>query len=140
LKYDLHAGQVLRHTYIGGRRGGEAIFVPRRRSATGSTDSTGSTSDAASNAIASEVNAEDDGYLLVFTTHLETRSSDLYIIDAVTMGASPLAIISIGSRVPLGFHALWVDAEKYADGEQQEGGLLAEPPGVPPVERRPSRL
>ena len=112
IKYDVEAGGYLKHTLIGGRRGGECFFAPKP----GAT-------------------AEDDGYLLLYTqTPGSDSGSDLYIIDAATMDPEPVCVVSLGAFVPAGFHAFWVDADKYSDGAQRLDGLQQEPEDIPALE------
>ena len=45
-----------------------------------------------------------------------------------------VAIVSLGGAfVPNGFHAFWIDAGRYADGEQCFDGLQPEPELSPDV-------
>jgi len=98
LRYDLEKRETLQLTFPGGRRGGETQFVPRRYE----------------NGVRG---TEGDGYLLVFTFMPDSGASELLVFDASTMSEVPLAIVSIPTRVPYGFHALWVDTERYEDRE-----------------------
>ncbi|CAN0917397.1 Carotenoid 9,10(9',10')-cleavage dioxygenase 1 [Linum grandiflorum] len=78
-----------------GRYGSEAVFVPREA---------GMTSE------------EDDGYLICFMHDENTGKSSTIVIDAKTMGAEPVAVAELPSRVPQGFHALFVTEDQL--GEQ----------------------
>jgi carotenoid cleavage dioxygenase-like enzyme len=100
-KYDIDSGEVIQHTYVGGRRGGEAFFAPR--SGPGATGE------------------EDDGYLITFTTVPGASQSDLYIMDARTLAADPIAIIPVGARVPNGFHALFVTGDAVRHDQRSTG-------------------
>lgn len=51
---------------------------------------------------------EDDGFLLTYTYNRNGQSTELYIVDAKTMDADPVAILRTPQRVPFGFHGLWV--------------------------------
>ena len=66
----------------------EALFVPRSDDA-----------------------AEGEGYLLAVVTSMETRTSSLYIFDALNLSAGPLAKAHLSHRVPPGFHGTWRPAE-----------------------------
>lgn len=83
VKYDLTSGQHIRHEYLDGRWGGEPVFAP-----TGPE--------------------EDDGYLLTYTYNPKEKVSELYIVNAKTMDAKPVAILRTPQRVPFGFHGTWV--------------------------------
>eukprot|EP00611_Tribonema_gayanum_P022392 TRINITY_DN4482_c0_g1_i2.p1 TRINITY_DN4482_c0_g1~~TRINITY_DN4482_c0_g1_i2.p1 ORF type:complete len:500 (-),score=136.36 TRINITY_DN4482_c0_g1_i2:689-2188(-) len=77
-----------------GMYGGEAIFVPR-------TSGSGA------------AQAEDDGYLLVFVVDTNSdNASEMRIYNAKTMDAKPVATVKIPTRVPLGFHALYVTEQE----------------------------
>jgi carotenoid cleavage dioxygenase len=66
----------------------EAIFVPRSPDA-----------------------AEGEGYLMSVVTSFETRTSSLYIFDALKVSAGPLAKVHLSHRVPAGFHGGWRPAD-----------------------------
>jgi len=94
LRYDMRKNVAKQITLPGGRHGGEVQFVPRRYS-----DRRGK---------------EGDGYLLVLTV-APAAVSELLVFDAETMSEQPVAVVSLPLSVPLGFHALWVDAEAYRE-------------------------
>ncbi|XP_024360877.1 carotenoid 9,10(9',10')-cleavage dioxygenase isoform X1 [Physcomitrium patens] len=77
--------------YGPGRFGGEAIFVPRNPGRDG---------------------PEDDGYLIVFVHDEIKDKSEVVIIDAKAMAADPVAVVSMPTRVPYGFHAFFVTEEQ----------------------------
>jgi carotenoid cleavage dioxygenase len=77
--------------YGPGKFGGEAIFVPRNPGMKGS---------------------EDDGYLIVFVHDENDGKSEVVIIDAKTMAPEPVAVVTLPTRVPYGFHALFVTEEQ----------------------------
>jgi carotenoid cleavage dioxygenase-like enzyme len=85
IKYDSEDGSMTVHSLGEGRKGGEAIFAPRR----------GATS-------------EDDGYVVLFTWDEPNQQSECVVIDAQNFEAEPIARIKIPHRVPFGFHATWV--------------------------------
>jgi len=86
-KYDHATGSLSTHTFVGGRWGGESVFVPR----------VGSDGE------------EDAGYLVTFTFNPKVKCSELYIVDAATMADEPVAILETPYRVPFGFHGLWIE-------------------------------
>jgi carotenoid cleavage dioxygenase len=51
--------------------------------------------------------AEGEGYLLSVVTSFETRTSSLYIFNALKLADGPLAIVHLSHRVPSGFHGSW---------------------------------
>jgi carotenoid cleavage dioxygenase len=51
--------------------------------------------------------AEGEGYLLSVVTSYETRTSSLYIFNALNVSAGPLAKVHLSHRVPAGFHGGW---------------------------------
>eukprot|EP00931_Biecheleriopsis_adriatica_P054420 TRINITY_DN32016_c0_g1_i1.p1 TRINITY_DN32016_c0_g1~~TRINITY_DN32016_c0_g1_i1.p1 ORF type:complete len:564 (+),score=82.81 TRINITY_DN32016_c0_g1_i1:191-1693(+) len=85
VKYDLMTGKRTRHDFMAGRWGGECVFAP-------TTDGT----------------QEDDGYLLTYTYNPQDSTTELYVVDARTMDANPVAILKTPQRVPFGFHATWL--------------------------------
>nr|BDB95543.1 Carotenoid cleavage dioxygenase [Vector pRK-HIEBIYZ-FhCCD2]BDB95558.1 Carotenoid cleavage dioxygenase [Vector pRK-HIEBIYZ-FhCCD2-ALD8] len=112
VKFDLHiepepgktmlevGGNVQGIFELGARRyGSEAIFVPCRR---------GITSD------------EDDGYLIFFVHDENNGKSEVNVIDAKTMSAEPVAVVELPSRVPYGFHALFLNEEELQKQQAAE--------------------
>lgn len=85
VKYD-RGRAVARHAYGDGWLGSEAPFAPRIG--------------------ASE---EDDGYVLSFVTDAAGERSEVWIYDARAIERGPVTRAAIPARVPLGFHACWVD-------------------------------
>jgi carotenoid cleavage dioxygenase len=85
VKYDLETGASATHSFGPGRFGSEAVFAPRP----GAKD-------------------EDDGWLLSLVASAE-GPSELEVWDARDMAAPPLARVRLPQRVPIGFHACWVD-------------------------------
>ncbi|KXS15832.1 carotenoid oxygenase [Gonapodya prolifera JEL478] len=80
--------------YPPGVYGGEAVFVPRKTSLSGTEE------------------VEDDGFLVVFVRNEEAETSELHVYDAKSMDAKPVARITLPHRVPFGFHGLWVTQEQ----------------------------
>ena len=51
--------------------------------------------------------AEGEGYLLSVVTSFETRTSSLFIFDALNLAAGPQAKVHLSHCVPAGFHGGW---------------------------------
>lgn len=56
---------------------------------------------------ASQEAAEGEGYLLSVVTSFETRTSSLYIFNALKVSDGPVAKVHLSHRVPAGFHGGW---------------------------------
>jgi carotenoid cleavage dioxygenase len=87
-KYDLESGACETYKYAPGVYGSEPAFAQR----VGGT-------------------AEDDGYLVTFTTEEGTGASEVQILDAKDIAAGPVGRIILPVRVPAGFHATWAPGE-----------------------------
>jgi carotenoid cleavage dioxygenase-like enzyme len=85
LKHDFHTGSTESHDFGGAGRAGEFVFVP----------SEGATS-------------EDDGYLMGYVYDGGGDRSELVVLDATNVAASPVARVKLPQRVPFGFHGNWV--------------------------------
>ncbi len=83
-KYDLQTGRFEQHDFPQGVYGSEPAF--------GARIGTG---------------AEDDGYVVSFTTDLANGTSEAVILDGRDFSAPPLARIALPQRAPAGFHATW---------------------------------
>ncbi|PZQ78117.1 MAG: apocarotenoid-15,15'-oxygenase [Variovorax paradoxus] len=59
---------------------------------------------------------EDDGYLVGFMWDGAAKSSSVVVFDARDVARGPVARIRLPQRVPNGFHATWVSAERLARG------------------------
>ncbi len=59
---------------------------------------------------------EDDGYLVGFMWDDDREASFVTIFDAKDIAQGPVAKIRVPQRVPNGFHATWVSAERLARG------------------------
>jgi carotenoid cleavage dioxygenase len=90
-KYDLSKGRYEQHDFEQGVYGSEPAFAPRDGSS-----------------------AEDDGYVVTFTTDSEGRS-EARVLDAQNFAGQPIARIKLPQRVPAGFHGTW---DKGGAGEQ----------------------
>lgn len=88
-KYDLTTGKSSDHKYGGGRFGGECVFVPKPGG-----------------------KAEDGGWLLTFVFDKAAGKSELVVLDAADVAARPVARVHLPTRVPYGFHGVWVPGEK----------------------------
>ncbi len=89
IKYDTSNGSTQEYKYGEGVYGSESPFIPK------------------TNAI-----AEDDGYVITFTTNERDEKSEVLILDAQNVDKGPLARIQLPQRVPLGFHGCWVHGHK----------------------------
>jgi len=81
--FDHQTGAVDRYS-CGQAMTSEAIFVPASKKA-----------------------AEGEGYLLAVVTSFETRTSSLYIFNALKLADGPLAKVHLSHRIPAGFHGGW---------------------------------
>lgn len=86
VKYDTQAGTTQTHAFGPGRYCSEAPFAPR----VGGRD-------------------EDDGFVVCFVHDAAGGASEAHVLDARNFGGEPLAIVELPQRVPVGFHACWVD-------------------------------
>ncbi|MFT7220064.1 MAG: carotenoid cleavage dioxygenase-like enzyme [Candidatus Azotimanducaceae bacterium] len=93
IKYDLVNESSQHFEYGPGRYSGEPIFAPRKSG----TD-------------------EDEGWVIGFVWDDKEQRSKCVVLDAAKIEAGPVARIKMPARVPLGFHAGWVDQESI---EQQ---------------------
>jgi len=51
--------------------------------------------------------SEGEGYLLAVGTSFETRTSSLYVLNALDVSAGPLAKVHLSHYMPVGFHGSW---------------------------------
>ena len=86
VKYDTRAGTTQTHAFGPGRYCSEAPFAPRA----GGRD-------------------EDDGFVVCFVHDASGGASEAHVLDARNFTGEPLAIVELPRRVPVGFHACWVD-------------------------------
>jgi carotenoid cleavage dioxygenase-like enzyme len=102
LRYDVINTTSTTVSLPNGMHGGEARFVPTRKG-----DGTRG--------------REGEGYL-VFLAHDSNLVSYALIYDAMFVyNSKPIAMIEMEVRAPNGFHALWVDCEKYNSNTLLEG-------------------
>jgi carotenoid cleavage dioxygenase len=93
LKYDTNTGASERYWFGPGRWGSEAPFAARPGG-----------------------QAEDDGYLVSYVyDELENRS-EVEVLDAQDVTAGPICRVQLPVRVPIGFHATWIAAERLPGG------------------------
>jgi carotenoid cleavage dioxygenase-like enzyme len=74
-----------------GRSGSEPLFVPR---------------------VVDKEIPEDDGYLICFVYDENKGKSETVIIDAKTMASEPIGVVDLPTRVPCGFHSIFVSQEQ----------------------------
>lgn len=86
-KVDLSSGQVRKFIYGDEKYGGEPLFFPRDPNSEN----------------------EDDGYILAFVHDEKKWTSELQIVNAMTLELE--ASIKLPSRVPYGFHGTFISAK-----------------------------
>ena len=89
VKLDLHSGPATDSAFPDGVFASEAPMAPRL----GAT-------------------AEDDGYLLTFTTDMNNDRSECLIFAAQDLGAGPIASIGLPQRICSGTHASWAPIDQ----------------------------
>lgn len=89
LRHDLDARRTDVHDFGPGRETGEAVFVPRSATA-----------------------AEGDGWLISLVYDSETDLSELTVLDTDDFSGAPVATVQLPVRVPHGFHASWIPADR----------------------------
>jgi carotenoid cleavage dioxygenase len=92
IKYDTRTGKTVTHGFGPGRYCSESPFAPR---------------------VGGEV--EDDGFVVCFVHDAAGGDSEAHVLDARDFGAAPLAVVKLPQRVPVGFHACWVDGTQLPD-------------------------
>jgi carotenoid cleavage dioxygenase len=90
VKYDHTDGSCVRYDYGPGYCGSEAPFA-RSLGANGE---------------------EDDGYVVTIVTNAETYRSECWVFSARDITDGPIAKVKLPARVPVGFHAKWIDGGK----------------------------
>ncbi len=83
-KHDLMAGTRAVHDFGQGHVPGEFIFVPAGADA-----------------------GEDEGWLVGLVIDTQDEATDLVILDALDLAASPVASVRLPHRIPPGFHGNW---------------------------------
>ena len=84
-KHDLVRNTTSRLDLPAGWRGGEAVFVPKPAGT-----------------------AEDDGHLLALVQPPGDAPAHLWVLDASSFSAEPVAKVHLPHRVPAGFHGCWL--------------------------------
>ncbi|MBA3538316.1 MAG: carotenoid oxygenase family protein [Deltaproteobacteria bacterium] len=87
VRYDLETGAIARFTYPAGTYASEAPMAPRP----GAT-------------------AEDDGWLVTFTSDVARDRSECHVFDAARIADGPIARIALPARMSSGTHACWAPA------------------------------
>ncbi|MGO9854804.1 MAG: carotenoid oxygenase family protein [Acidimicrobiales bacterium] len=91
LKFDLDGDAVAAWDPGPGRRPSEPVFVR-----------------------AGDGHGDDEGWLLTIVDDVDRGASDLYVLDASSMGRPrPEAVIHLPERMPLRSHGEWVPADRY---------------------------
>ncbi len=85
LKRDFTTGLTETHAFPAGHAVSEAVFAP-----------------------AGPATPEDDGYLLSLVANPDRAATDLVILSAQDIAGSPVAVIHLPIRVPLGLHGSWI--------------------------------
>ena len=86
IKYDITTGKIIeRYSYPKGTFGSETPFASKGGG-----------------------KAEDDGYLIGFTTNSDDWSSYCEIFDAKSFKNGPIAKLKLPNRLSSGFHTHWV--------------------------------
>nr|BAN15740.1 9-cis-epoxy-carotenoid dioxygenase [Dianthus caryophyllus] len=83
-KVDLFTGEVSKYFYGGEKYGGEPLFLP----------------------CGENVDSEEEGHILAFVHDEKNWTSELQIVNAVTMDL--VATVQLPSRVPYGFHGTFI--------------------------------
>ena len=60
--------------------------------------------------------AEGEGYLLSLVGRRAENRNDLVILDALDLGAGPVATLKIPFRLRYGFHGTWIPGEELDRG------------------------
>lgn len=89
IKYDTDEQTSTTWEFAPGHFGSEPVFAPRP----GAT-------------------AEDDGWVISFQYNAADDTTATLVFDAQNIDAGPLATIELPRRVPIGFHACWVDGSQ----------------------------
>ena len=88
VKHDVVTGTEQRYAFGDGVFGSETPFAPRP----GAT-------------------AEDDGYLVTFTTDVNNDCSECLILDAADIAAGPVARVRLPERISSGTHSFWLASD-----------------------------
>lgn len=88
VRHDWHSGKLERYVPPSGDQNSEPVFVPRRGA-----------------------RQEDDGWLLFCVYRHATDTSDVVVLDARDVAAGPIATVHLPTRIPAGFHGVWLARE-----------------------------
>ena len=91
VKHDIVTGHEDRYTFEPGVYASETPFAPRPGAA-----------------------AEDDGYLVTFTTDLVRDRSECLVFDATRLADGPIARVALPERISSGTHSCWAPAASLA--------------------------
>jgi carotenoid cleavage dioxygenase-like enzyme len=101
VRHDLAQGTCTTYHAGLGKWFSEAPFAPK---------------DSPNGSLGNQALKEDDGYLVGFLWDDASQSSYVSVMDAHNIAQGPVARIKLPQRVPNGFHATWVSAERLARG------------------------
>ncbi|MCX5743485.1 MAG: carotenoid oxygenase family protein [Proteobacteria bacterium] len=87
VRYDLETGQQQRYKFPDGVYASESPMAPRPNGT-----------------------AEDDGWIVTFTTDVRNDRSECVIFDAAHVDAGPIARVALPARISSGTHACWAPA------------------------------
>ncbi len=87
-RYDRTGAASIHRAAVEGQWTGEPVFVPRSAGA-----------------------AEDDGFVLFVVHDANRDETSIEILDAGAVDAAPLARLWLDTRIPLGFHGNWANAD-----------------------------
>lgn len=97
IKHDVVSGREEKYRFDEGVFGSEVVMAPR--------------GDAGDKNL-----AEDDGYLVTFTTDVNNDSSACLVFDAQNVGDGPVATIELPERISSGTHSCWTGAAQLIHG------------------------
>jgi carotenoid cleavage dioxygenase-like enzyme len=100
VKHDLKTGTEARYAFGEGVFGSETPFAPRLGS-----------------------RAEDDGYLVTFTTDLTNDRSQCLVFDATDIAGGPIARVTLPERISSGTHACWTPTSALSASPPQSHNL-----------------
>jgi len=97
VRYDLETGAEQRWQYPAGVYASESPMAPRASQASGVAAA-----------------AEDDGWIVTFTTDVPGDRSECHVFDAARIADGPVARIAMPARISSGTHACWAPASALA--------------------------
>jgi len=97
LKWDFEENKLVgKLRFPEGVIGGEPVFIPGSPSSWSLWSS-----------------GDDRGYVGMFLWRSETKESTFALFDAETLSPEPVVEMLVPTRVPLGFHAFWINEEQF---------------------------